>query len=591
MKNIFKTMLLLAAVTTTTGAFVSCSDDDDLPAADALFRPIINETDNIETGLDENKIPYMVVTWDNYTNADQYTVSVEPADGSVAAKEVTTSELKCKFDNLEYDKEYFVYISSKNSQSGLSSKPFSLTTTTPDFPTSLTTPASTDLIDTQARIKWNAANYSSLKIYKDSNDSLVADTVVTDDINAAKEIIFKGLDPKTSYRVEAFTNGAYQGKKRFSTTPAENFEGAVFDLRNMTEDESWTYITADQVAQDVADNPDQDITYVLAGGVKYRASGLNLPGTSKTIKFVTGLTLAGNAIIVSNGGIAGVAGQDIAGIEFEKIDFISSYINDGSYDLYENHTKGWGGRQVFNINNYKATIGKLSFKNCSMTGYRAVVRGQQDGDNINNIVLEDCVINGIGDQGVFTTTNKNEDWQSITMKNCTVTNIVMLCDLRKTTNTLKFTIENCTFCYAPIETTANANTPMFRLGSGNVDLTLKNTLFGPSMATGATKDGVFTQDSNGGDIWTYHPGVAGSIFVSGTFGNLNVEQSYKTDFAWTDLNASAEGGDPKIYPLEGLGELGISETSLWSDPTVGIFTIAGKVSGVDLSKLGAARWQ
>ena len=47
MKKIIKTMLLLAAVTTGTGTFISCSDDDNLTKADALFRPIINDNDNL----------------------------------------------------------------------------------------------------------------------------------------------------------------------------------------------------------------------------------------------------------------------------------------------------------------------------------------------------------------------------------------------------------------------------------------------------------------------------------------------------------------------------------------------------------------
>ena len=57
MKKIIKSLLLLAAVTAGTGTFVSCSDDDDLTTADALFRPIINTDDNIEQGLDNNTVP------------------------------------------------------------------------------------------------------------------------------------------------------------------------------------------------------------------------------------------------------------------------------------------------------------------------------------------------------------------------------------------------------------------------------------------------------------------------------------------------------------------------------------------------------
>ena len=99
MKNILKSLLLLSAVTMATGTLVSCSDDD-LPAADALFRPIISETDNIEHGLDANNAPYMIIKWDNYTNANEYTIRIEANDGSVT-REVKTSELTVRFDNLQ----------------------------------------------------------------------------------------------------------------------------------------------------------------------------------------------------------------------------------------------------------------------------------------------------------------------------------------------------------------------------------------------------------------------------------------------------------------------------------------------------------
>lgn len=577
MKKIIKSLLLLATATTGTMGLVSCSDDDNLPAADALFRPVITESGNIEHFLDDNLKPYMTIKWDNYTDANQYIVKIESADRS-DVREVTLDTIACKFDNLQYDNEYTIYLTASNTNTGLKSKPFTLTTTSLDYPTKMKTPATTDLIDTQARIKWSGASYDSLQIWKDSNDSLVATVILTEGNNADGEIIVRNLNPKTTYRALAFANDQYLGKKRFTTTAAEKYEGVVIDLRGM--EEGSTYITATQLAADVEANPDQDITYVLEGGTIYKISGgTNIPGTSKTIKFVTGLTLSGNAIFRSGGGLGGVAQQDIYGITFEKIDFISDKaIQGGGYEVETNHDKGWGGRQVFNINGYAATISNLTFKSCSMTGYRAVIRSQKDNDNITNIVLEDCAINAIGDQGVLTTTNKKGDWRNVTMKNCTINNIVMLCDFRSSVDKINFTIENCTFCYAPIETTANANTPMFRLGTNNVLLKVKNTLFGPSMKT---------KDSSGDEIYPYEAGTAGSIFLSGTPDNIDVENSYKTNFSWTDLGAE----ESKIYPLEGLTELGISETELWDNPANGKFNIIGKVQNVDFTKLGDSRWQ
>lgn len=575
MKKIIKSMLLLIAVTAGTGSFVSCSDDDDLTTADALFRPIINEDDNIEQGLDDNTIPYMIVTWDNYTSANQYTVKVEAVDGS-DMKEITTDATTCRFDNLMYDKEYYVYISSENTQTGLKSKPYSITTTTLDYPTNLSTLSTSDIIDTQARVKWTGddTHYDHLKLYKDSDDELVCDTVITDDINAAMEIIFKGLDPKTTYRVEAYSNDAYQGKKRFTTVASESYDGVVFDLRGKSASEAKNYITTDQIAFDVAENPDQDITYVLEGGFEYKISGgTKIPATKGTVKFITGLTLAGNAKFTHSGGWALNNGEEVNTLHIEKIDIRSDKFADDEA-LAANTAKGFEGRQVFNINGTNATLHNIIFKSCTIGGFRAIVRCQADGDNVENVTFDDCIINGIGDQGVVTTNNKSVDMKSITFKNTTVTNIVMLCDLRKTVNKLAFTIENCTFCYAPIETTANANTPMFRLGTGNVALTVKSTLFGPSMAS---------TGSSGGDVLLFKPGVAGSIFVAGEFDNLDVADSYKTNFIWTDRGTD----EPVINPLEGLLEAGMSETDLWKAPDKGDFSIIGKIP----STLGDPRWQ
>ena len=69
MKKIFKSILLIMAVTTTVGFLAGCKDDDD-SSLNGLFRPVINESDNITHGLDDNNNAYMIIHWDNYTNAN-----------------------------------------------------------------------------------------------------------------------------------------------------------------------------------------------------------------------------------------------------------------------------------------------------------------------------------------------------------------------------------------------------------------------------------------------------------------------------------------------------------------------------------------
>lgn len=579
MKKIFNCMILLAAVSASVCTLTSCNDDDDLTKADALFRPVINETDNVKHGLTADYVPYMIVNWDNYTDANRYVVGIEATDGS-DTRTVETDTTTYRFDGLQYDKEYNITLQAKSTISGLESKAFSLTTTSLDYPTMLSTPSASDIIDIAARIRWAEGTvYDKLEVYKDSNDSLISVINLNSTQLAELAAIVSNLSPKTTYKVVAYQNGAYRGKKRFTTAASESFSGAVIDLRDVVDSIAKNFITTDQIAADVAANAGKDVTYVLKGGFDYKVSGgTALPSTTNSIRFVTGLTLEGNARFLQSGGFTMAAEADINAVTFEKIDFVSDKVNNGSNPVDSNHDKGWGGRQVFNVNNTKATMKNLTYRNCSFTGYRAVCRAQNASDAVNHILMEGCLINCIGDQGVITTTNKAADWQSVTMRNCTITNIVLLCDLRATAGTLDFNIENCTFCYAPIETTSNANTPLFRLGSGNVNLNMKNTLVGPSMKT---------TDSAGDEIWTYEAGTAGSILLSGTPNNLVVEDSYKTNFSWTDLGAD---GEVKVYPLEGIGELSLDETKLWSNPSKGVFNIIGSQTGVDFKTLGDSRW-
>lgn len=580
MKKIMKSMLLLLAATTGL-TLASCSDDDNLTQADALFRPIISESDNIKHALDEDLRPYMTINWDNYTDANQYVVSIAANDGS-DTRTITTDTTTYVFTGLEYDKEYNISIRCENTITGLSSKDFTLTTTTLDYPTKLATIGTSDIIDNAARISWSEdAELDSVQILKDSNDSLV----YTIDLSAIDALvtnsIVTGLEPKTTYKAVAYKEDAYRGKKRFTTVAEESFKGVVFDLRDLDPSDSKGYITTDQIAMDVAENPDEDITYVLHGGYDYKiGGGTTFPEFAHKITFITGLTLEGNARFISGGGMT-ISG-DVEALTFEKIDFVSDKLNNGDVDLYENTDKGWGGRQAVNFNGVKATLSNLTFKSCTIQGYRAMVRTQKDDDNITNILVEDCVINAIGDQGVFTSTNKKGKWEKVTMKNTTVTNIVMLCDFRINTEKnklpIELNIENCTFCYAPMETTANANTPLFRVGDATT-IKVNNSLFGPAMAT----DG-----SAGGSIMPYTAATAGSIYVTGN-PTTDVVNSYKTNFEWTGREDAATG-EIVTNPLDGLVSLSLDENQLWSDPAKGKFNIIGSASGVDFSTLGDARW-
>ena len=441
MRKIFKTMLLFAAVTTGMGTIASCSDDDNLTTADALFRPVINADDNVEMGLDANKVPYMTVKWDNYSSANQYTVKVVPTDASIAAKEITTSELTCTFNDLEYDKEYFVYISSANTNNGLSSKEYSITATTPDFPTSLITPANTDIIDIQARISWpQSVSYDKLVIKHDSDDAIVCEVVVTDADNAQGEKIIGGLEPKTTYKVEAWKNGSYQGKKRITTTASESYSGNVVDLRNLDEKESLKWVSTDHMDSLVNEYPDQDITIVMQGGMDYRLETVKLPSTKGSIKFVTGLSLKGYAVWHVTGNFDLANGVDLGGIYFEKIDFTDD-------ETKLKTSSNYGGTYLFNQNS-DAKIGTVSLKSCNVRYKRGVLRIRST-NVVENFIADDCVFEYIGGYGITNVDNNGACIKNIKVTNSTFANCVRLFVNTKSKDIECGTaeIDHCTFVY------------------------------------------------------------------------------------------------------------------------------------------------
>lgn len=569
LNKIFAISLLVAL---TMGGMSSCSDDDNLGEAPRLFRPVAS----LETSNNTIK-----ATWDNISGATAYQltlyrVATTNEAGENTYEEVTT--VTCEgspytFTDLAWDEKYHVAISCNNDKK--SSGIYTTDDVNVNYISSLT---STKLIDNAARISWKTDGDVIKAIKAVPTDGGEAVTVVvkrTEFENGYKDVY--GLNPETSYTFytykdsETFNNDTYAGKLTGVTKASVDFDekygaGMWIDIRD------WDLTSHADTLQkpEFWANIQNGMTIILRGEQQYKVNS-NV-AFDRSVTFITGPTLGDNAQFLSSGGLSCAKAATIEKLKFEDIDFISDKaLNDESYAIAACTDKGFGGRQVFNINGTDATVNELIFKNCTMTGYRAVVRSQKDNDAILNLSFKGCVINGIGDQGVVTTTNKAGDWRNVSFEDCTITNIVMLCDFRLSANPMTMSIKNCTFCYAPIETTANANTPLFRLGDNTVTLDISNTIFGPSMQT---------EGSAGDNIVTYNAGTTGSIFLNANNALVSVSKSFKTNFAWSLISE-------KTYPIDGLTELSLDEVKLWQSPATGDFKIIGNIGE---SGIGDSRW-
>ena len=361
----------------------------------------------------------------------------------------------------------------------MSSKPFTLTTTSLDYPTSLSNLSATDIIDIAARVRWaEGVNYDRLMVYKDSNDSLVAELPLSLDDNIAAQKIIENLEPRTTYRVEAYSGSDYKGKKRFTTAASEKFSGEVVDLRGLDANTAWKWFsvgsgssfanTLDSLIK--TQYQDKDITIVLEGGTRYRISTIELPATTGTITFVTGLSLAGEAQMGVEGNFRVAGGSTVGGVIFDKI----ALTDTENKPRTDNH---YGATYVFNLNQSDGNIGNLEFHNCSIKYKRGICR-IQTAASIQNVIIDNCIIDSISGYGITNADNAKADIQNVKITNTTVSNAEKICVGTKGLQPNSLVVENCTFVFTVADTK-----PFFDFKSSNWaafkdKFTFKNCLIG-----------------------------------------------------------------------------------------------------------------
>lgn len=559
MKNIYKSLLLLGAAACGMGTITSCSDDDSTMSR--LFRPVLGE-DAFTIGLDANKIPYITIEWDDYSDAELYVLTLIPTDGGDSIV-VETAEATHTFRDLKYDLEYNVKIKATSSKIA-ESKVYQTSVTTLDFPTMLENVQSADIIDTQARIRWEGdVQYDTLKVFHAISNELVAKVELTNVDLLAGEVIVRGLEPKTEYRVEAYQGATYLGKKMFTTSAAEDFGGSVddegnvkgvVDLRNLAADESYKLFSAAYV-DSVAAAHGGDVTFILQGGVTYQMPTLKL-NSAGTLKFVTGLSLAGEAVFAVSGNFDIQANSHIDGIVLDKIFFTES---DGKSKTSGNY----GGTYLFNFDGAEASIDSIVITNSTIKYKRGVMR-LKNSTTVNRFIMDNCVLDSIGGYGIANADNANSVVKNIRMTNSTVSNAEKTFVGTKGLKEMEsVNVENCTFVYCIADSKPFVDYKDITIPEFNI----KNSLFG--MAGKTTAEPV----TNGITGWSgdAKPACDKCYFAS--------------DLMWT---MDAVTGAPKT-PLDG-ETLSITTGELFVAPLESNFKLSDHEDTKVLKNIGDPRW-
>lgn len=475
MKKIIDSLLLIAFLAAGIFTLASCSDDDD-EGTSRLFRPVLS-SDKIKSALDANNIPYIEVKWDAFADANLYRLTLEPTDGSEPIV-VETDSSAYVFENLPYDTEFNLKIKALNTSRGVESKDFATSVTTRDFPTQLQKFTTTNIIDTQVRVVWNTQDgetlYDELRILDPITLEIIESVPVTEEDLLAGEKIIRNLQPSTQYRVEAYLGGAYQGKQTFKTTSSENYEGTVVDLRGLTAEESYKWFSmsstsayANALDSLVQSYPDQDITIVLQGGVKYRVPTVDVPSTNGKITIVTGLSLAGEAELGVEGNFGVASGATVQEMAFNKVFFTDT-------DNKPRTSSNYGGAYLFNFNRSGAKLNNLKITNSQIKYKRGVCRIQTSA-TIDNVEIDNCVLDSIGGYGIVNLDNAGAVVNHISMTNSTASNCSKtFVGTKMSTLISSLNIENCTFVYCIPD-----NKSFFDFKAKPIaDFNVKNCLFG-----------------------------------------------------------------------------------------------------------------
>lgn len=533
MKKLNKYLLLLATIAVCVGSLTSCSEEDILGSAPRLFRP-----SSTVLSSDGN---WILAQWDRNSEANYYQLELSRDSFATIDRTDTTSKGFFLFSDVNWDQTYQVRIKAVGTT--LQSEYFECAEiVVADYPTLLKDVPSDDIIDNSVIMRWAAGTnpYTSFKIYSTA-DSLIDSVAVSSTEYEQGYKTISRLTGGTTYKVEAFIDNVYYGKKKVTTKASQLFENPV-DLRNIDDE------TADSMLTDAYINSlpvvDGVTTIVLKGGLNYF---MTLDSLSRSLKFVTGYSFSGKATLRMSSACDIVGG--FSSLQFENVNLFGVEST--------KTTANYGGSYVFN-GSRAFTIGTLSLKNCAVKYLRGICRIKTTGCFLTNFTMDNCTTDSIGGYGVTTTDAAGSLIRNISVTNSTIIRTDIFLKNQKT-DSATVLVNYCTFYNTP-KTASGATSGIHYLdysGKYIKSVSFTNCLLGPG---------------NGLPM--------GIKFLS--IGERFMDNNYTTtDATWFTTTTTSTS------ILIDATDAAITSTALWRNPALGDLKIVGAFNKV----VGDPRWR
>lgn len=541
MKKFINIKLLFVGLIIAMAIFSACEDDEkNLGNPPRLFRPVMND---VSSGM-----TWIKVVWDKYKGVEAYQLQISTDSFKTVLRDVTTDKTEYIFEDLDYDTTYQLRIKSLGTDI-FSDWYVMENVKTADYPTKLITPTATDVIDVAVRVMWTPSElvYTRLDVFKE--DLLVKTVPLSEKDNLACQKIITDLMPEQTYVIKIYAGDEYCGKKTYTTTTSENFGENTVDLRSLSEEASRAVITQNFV-DSIHALYSEGVTVVLMGGYTYEISTVLI---SHDIRFTTGLSLRGKAMMAINGNFGISSAADKPTIRFDKI-----FFTEGTQTGKRKTDSNYGGTYVFNINQSGANARKIELNHCDIKYKRGAIR-MQTTSQIDSVTINNCVMDSIGGYGVVNNGHDAAYIGDIVVVNSTIAHADKVLVGGKALGVNSVTMQNVTTCYAP----ANKDSYFLDYNKNPVPggIVLKNCLFGAGQDTTNGVRGMRSACQN--------------ILVSGC---------YRTsDLIWY----VPEGTTEPANPINDLIQLNVTTDELFRDPRHSDFTVTHELI---VNKIGDPRW-
>jgi hypothetical protein len=515
-----KTLYILAL---TALVYASCKKDDLGP--NRLFRPVRAG----DLSADSNTI---MAAWQKIAGATSYVVEVSRDTFRTIDLSLSVDSNEAVVKKLLFNQLYQVQVKAVAPDTAMNSK-WSNLGAVKTLSSILKMPAIDDITFNSVRARWTTkgAPVTSLKIIKNADSSVIATATLsaTDLTNEFR--VIEGLTADTRYTIYLYSDKDERGYVAFSTKAP--FSGTVIDLTGITGRPS--------VLADTLPVIPSGSTILLKRGETYNIA--TTTSLNKTLIFMSGpdLSNTAQAKIYFTSNFNFTAGATIDSIEFNDL------------ALYSDN---YGSRYVFNNSN-NANIGKLKFMNSRMEIFRGVVRLQAGTVNMNDFIIDNCIVDSIKEYNVLTIGVTTSKVNNVSMTKSTFYKVDAIIGSVQTSNSVL--ISECTFNETPL---GNSKNFYFDYNANVITngITITNCIFGIGKV------------------------VAGATTVKdmrvGTGTLVTVANNYKT----ADHLSVATNDFPAITPSIR------TSVQLWQDPFNGNFKIADQTFA-GRSTTGDPRWR